>query len=88
MKNFDSETVSNWAIAMIGETTATGELKEDIQRMDHLETLIEVTGCLIDAIGDAAMTADREEPGMKAIGQRAREALISFGKELNEGYGG
>jgi hypothetical protein len=57
---------------IVGPVRAVGDSQKDASRLVNLNHLTEIVEALLQEISEAAMTANRQEASMKAIGVVAR----------------
>jgi hypothetical protein len=66
---------------LVGPVRAVGDSRIDSERLVNLNHLTQVVEKLLQEISEAAMTANRQEASMKAIGVVARDFLRSLRSE-------
>ena len=68
---------------LIGDVEAVGESREDENRLENLNALIELTDACLDKISYASRTSTRQEASMRRIGRMALKYLAESAEWFN-----
>ena len=64
--------IKDIVMKLIGPVQPCGDHYADMRRLENIKELIELTDYLLGEIERAAVSADRPEASMKAIGHKAK----------------
>ena len=84
MENLSSDEIRKVVDRLVGEVEATGESREDRERLDNLQKLIDLTDNCLDKIARASFSSTRQEDSMNRIGRYALRYLAESATWFND----